>query len=236
MHSEFSFILAGGAVTIAVALILALMSLLSWFIIVERAISLTRERFAQKAFVAEYAACHHIHQLLAIDTNSAMTSLAKKAVLAAEQLEKQGQFTAQDKADFIAKVINRVLVDQSVAEQRGLNALASVGSISPFVGLFGTVWGIYHALESISVSGQATLDKVAGPVGEALIMTAIGLAVAIPAVLAYNAFIKANQNNQHRLNRFAEEIHSLLSAGISLNISPSELASSSVTPLTRPRT
>jgi biopolymer transport protein ExbB len=132
-------------------------------------------------------------------------------------------------------VANRIISDQSQADQRGLSLLASVGSIAPFVGLFGTVWGIYHALESISVSGQATLDKVAGPVGEALIMTAVGLAVAIPAVLAYNALVKANLNNQHRLTRFAEEIHSLLTTGASLNVSNPEQTSASIASLARPR-
>jgi len=97
--------------------------------------------------------------------------------------------------------------------ESGLTVLASVGSVSPFVGLFGTVWGIYHALASISQSGQATLDKVAGPVGEALIMTALGLAVAIPAVLAYNALVRSNRVLSGELERFGYELHTLLTTG-----------------------
>jgi biopolymer transport protein ExbB len=85
----------------------------------------------------------------------------------------------------------------------GLAMLASVGSTAPFVGLFGTVWGIYHALLAIGVAGQATIDKVAGPIGEALIMTALGLAVAIPAVLGYNALVRGNKSHPGALNRFA---------------------------------
>ena len=110
---------------------------------------------------------------------------------------------------------------RSVAEtaanlEQGLSVLASVGSVAPFVGLFGTVWGIYHALAAMGASGQATLDKVAGPVGEALIMTAIGLVVAIPAVLAYNAFVKQNRVINAKLDAFAQDLHIVLTTGAPL--------------------
>ena len=91
--------------------------------------------------------------------------------------------------------------------------LATVGATAPFVGLFGTVWGVYHALVAIGMSGSGTLDKVAGPVGEALIMTGIGLAVAIPAVVAYNAFTRGNRVLTGRLDAFAFELHSFLTMG-----------------------
>jgi biopolymer transport protein ExbB len=91
--------------------------------------------------------------------------------------------------------------------------LASVGSTAPFVGLFGTVWGIYHALINIASSGQIAIDKVAGPVGEALIMTAFGLAVAIPAVLAYNAFTRVNRMVLSQLDGFAHDLHAFLTMG-----------------------
>lgn len=106
--------------------------------------------------------------------------------------------------------------------ESGLSVLASVGSVAPFVGLFGTVWGIYHALTAIGQSGVATIDKVAGPVGEALIMTAIGLAVAIPAVLAYNAYIKANRSVMAELESFAQDLHTLLTTGAPLMIKPGQ--------------
>ncbi|HZX31227.1 MAG TPA: MotA/TolQ/ExbB proton channel family protein, partial [Rhodocyclaceae bacterium] len=96
----------------------------------------------------------------------------------------------------------------------GQTFLATVASAAPFVGLFGTVWGIYHALIAIGMSGQGTLDKVAGPVGEALIMTGIGLAVAIPAAIAYNAFARANRNTLSRLNSFAYDVFAFLATGI----------------------
>jgi biopolymer transport protein ExbB len=91
--------------------------------------------------------------------------------------------------------------------------LASVGSTAPFVGLFGTVWGIYHALMAIGLSGQATIDKVAGPIGETLIMTALGLAVAIPAVLGYNALVRGNKGVLLKLNRFAHDLHAFFVTG-----------------------
>jgi biopolymer transport protein ExbB len=94
-----------------------------------------------------------------------------------------------------------------------LAVLASAGSTAPFVGLFGTVWGIYHALMSIGLAGQASIDKVAGPIGEALIMTALGLAVAIPAVLGYNALVRANKAVLAKLNRFAHDLHAYYVTG-----------------------
>ncbi len=97
--------------------------------------------------------------------------------------------------------------------QDGMVVLASVGATSPFVGLFGTVWGIYHALISISIAGQASLDKVAGPIGEALIMTAMGLAVAVPAVLGFNGLLRGNKQLMERANYFAHDVQAALLAG-----------------------
>jgi biopolymer transport protein ExbB len=94
--------------------------------------------------------------------------------------------------------------------QDGLAFLATVGSTAPFVGLFGTVWGIYHALTAIGIAGQASIDKVAGPVGEALIMTAIGLAVAVPAVLGYNWLVRRNKSSMDEVRAFGNDLHSVL--------------------------
>jgi biopolymer transport protein ExbB len=102
--------------------------------------------------------------------------------------------------------------------QAGLPVLASVGSTAPFVGLFGTVWGIYHALIAISLAGQASIDKVAGPVGEALIMTAIGLAVAVPAVLGYNVLLRRNKVVQERVAHFTHELHAYLISGAKMGL------------------
>ena len=109
--------------------------------------------------------------------------------------------------------MRRVIDEDTARLESGLTVLASVGSTAPFVGLFGTVWGVYHALVAIGLSGQGTLDKVAGPVGEALIMTALGLAVAIPAVLAYNGFVRANRLVLARLDAFAHDLYAVLTTG-----------------------
>ncbi len=111
------------------------------------------------------------------------------------------------------------LIDQEAARvEQGLAVMASAGSASPYIGLFGTVWGIYHALANIGISGQGTLDKVSGPVGEALIiMTALGLAVATPAVLAYNGFTRRNRVWLARLDAFAYDLYALLTVGEKAN-------------------
>jgi len=118
-----------------------------------------------------------------------------------------------DASDWVTRSLRNAIDDCTAQMQAGLAILASVGSTAPFVGLFGTVWGIYHALMSIGVAGQATIDKVAGPIGEALIMTALGLAVAIPAVLGYNALLRANKGVLHKLNRFAHDLHAYFVTG-----------------------
>jgi biopolymer transport protein ExbB len=109
-------------------------------------------------------------------------------------------------------------VEQIVSDlQGGLAVLATVGSTAPFVGLFGTVWGIYHALTAIGVAGQASIDKVAGPVGEALIMTAIGLFTAVPAVLGYNWLVRRNKQCVESVRTFSSDLHNVLLSGTSQN-------------------
>lgn len=116
-------------------------------------------------------------------------------------------------SDWVTSNLRRVIDDSAQRMQAGLTLLASIGSTAPFVGLLGTVWGIYHALISIGASGSASLDQVAGPVGEALVMTAFGLFVAIPAVLGYNALVRSNRLLTSQLNRFAHELHAYFVAG-----------------------
>jgi len=121
--------------------------------------------------------------------------------------------SAIDVADYVQSHIDRRTSMLQSSLQSGMVVLASVGATSPFVGLFGTVWGIYHALISISIAGQASLDKVAGPIGEALIMTAMGLAVAVPAVLGFNGLLRGNKGLMERANYFAHDVQSALLAG-----------------------
>jgi biopolymer transport protein ExbB len=115
-----------------------------------------------------------------------------------------------DLNEWITMSIQRSIENVQSRTQDGLAFLATVGSTAPFVGLFGTVWGIYHALTAIGIAGQASIDKVAGPVGEALIMTAIGLAVAVPAVLGYNWLVRRNKSALERVRSFAADLHAVL--------------------------
>jgi biopolymer transport protein ExbB len=115
-----------------------------------------------------------------------------------------------DMNTWVSMSIQRAIDNIQARTQDGLAFLATVGSTAPFVGLFGTVWGIYHALTAIGIAGQASIDKVAGPVGEALIMTAIGLAVAVPAVLGYNWLIRRNKAAMDRVRGFGADLHAVL--------------------------
>jgi len=115
--------------------------------------------------------------------------------------------------DWIAMSLNRQLEEINAKLNGGIAFLASVGSTAPFVGLFGTVWGILNALIAIGVAGQASIDKVAGPVGEALIMTALGLAVAVPAVLLYNFLVRRNKTALEKVRNFGSDLHSVILSG-----------------------
>jgi biopolymer transport protein ExbB len=129
---------------------------------------------------------------------------------ASSQNDLHGQISL---AEWLTESLRGAIDESAERMQSGLAVLASVGSTAPFVGLFGTVWGIYHALIGIGASGQASIDKVAGPVGEALIMTACGLAVAIPAVVSYNALTRHNKGVINRLHRFARQLHAFFLTG-----------------------
>ncbi|MCM1512395.1 MAG: MotA/TolQ/ExbB proton channel family protein [Oxalobacter formigenes] len=115
--------------------------------------------------------------------------------------------------ELLTESLRGVIDDSTLCLQSGLSILASIGSTAPFIGLLGTVWGIYHALTGISASGQASIDQIAGPVGEALIMTALGLAVAIPAVLGYNTLVRSNRHAIGWMNRFARQLHAYFLIG-----------------------
>lgn len=213
--NSLEFITAGGPVSILVALTLLVMSVASWYLMISKGIAALRTRAALKSDVQKFWNTPNLNAALKAEKNPALAKLAEQAVSAAEHHQthaaKKTDSIAQD--EFVARAMNRSIAEEQANLENGLTVLASVGSISPFVGLFGTVWGIYHALATISASGQATLDKVAGPVGEALIMTALGLAVAIPAVLAYNALVRSNRVLLAELEQFAYQLHTLLTTG-----------------------
>ena len=148
--------------------------------------------------------------LRAQPADNAFASLVQRALDAMADSGKDNLAVAGGMTEYLTRTLNNEVDGEAAASEYGLTVLASAGSASPYVGLFGTVWGIYHALVQIGLSGQGTLDKVAGPVGEALIMTALGLAVAIPAVLAYNAFNRRNRMWLSRLESFAHDLYVLL--------------------------
>lgn len=222
--SGLAFISQGGAVSIMVGLILAVMSVLSWYFIVVKAWQGLHYRQVVSGYIRQFWEKSTLQE--AMQTVQLQSPAFRLALTATESAQHHQQYASQSLAaacsqdEFIVRQLRRSLSQEQAVMESGLSVLASVGSVAPFIGLFGTVWGIYHALTAIGQSGMASLDKVAGPVGEALIMTAIGLAVAIPAVLAYNTFIKANRGVQAELEGFAQDLHTLLTTGAPFMIKP----------------
>ena len=197
------------SITKFVLLLLLVMSVGSWYIIVSKI--LINKKMSEQASQADefFWSGETVSQGAAnLDAQSPYRFIAEagaRAVKTHVGLKKNIPTN-----DWIEMNIQSAVDTVRNASQSGLSFLATVGSTSPFVGLFGTVWGIYHALTAIGISGQASIDKVAGPVGEALIMTAIGLAVAIPAVLGYNWLAKANKAVMDDVREFSEELNGVL--------------------------
>ncbi|MBT9474353.1 MotA/TolQ/ExbB proton channel family protein [Polaromonas sp.] len=221
----------GDIVTKSVALLLLLMSLASWMVILIKTLDLLKyKRLAKSAEDFWHSE----------DFAAGLTKLGEDPGNPLRQLALEGREAAAhhsntkaqlrdtlDMSDWVTRALRNALDEFTAQLQSGLAILASVGSTAPFVGLFGTVWGIYHALLAIGAAGQATIDKVAGPIGESLIMTALGLAVAIPAVLGYNALVRGNKSVLHKLNRFAHDLHAYFVTGARVN----SLGSAQVIPM-----
>ena len=198
----------------SVALLLLAMSVSAWVLILWKAWLLQRARRdiarAVPAFWDAATLDDGRARLAGLDREGVLLPLldAARAQPAGGTLETEAELASQ-----LTRRLRDALHRALAHLQLGQVVLASVGSTAPFVGLFGTVWGVYHALTAIGMSGAGTLDKVAGPVGEALIMTGIGLAVAIPAVVAYNGFVRGQRVLAARLDAFAFELHSFLTLG-----------------------
>jgi biopolymer transport protein ExbB len=192
---------------------LVIMSVATWYILVTKLIEqwrlLASARTSNKSF---WKAASLKEGVKILDKKSAFFFLANTGLEALEHHE--GTLVEQiDLNDWVTLSIQRA-VDEIISRlQGGLVVVATIGSTAPFVGLFGTVWGIYHALTAIGIAGQASIDKVAGPVGEALIMTAIGLAVAVPAVLGYNLLVRRNKLIVEKVRGFSGDLHSVLLSG-----------------------
>ncbi len=191
-------------------LILVLMSVGSWYILVTRLVaSLKLAAEARSVRQSFFKAATLTAGVATLGAGSAFRYIAEAGINAREHHE--GTLTEHiDRNTWITMSVQRSVDEVQSRLQGGLAVLATVGSTAPFVGLFGTVWGIYHALTAIGVAGQASIDKVAGPVGEALIMTAIGLAVAVPAVLGYNALVRRNKVTMDAVRGFAADLHGIL--------------------------
>lgn len=197
-----------------VLITLLLLSIASWYLIVTRALANTLAHREAEAFLQHFWQAASLSEieaaLLRQPADNAFAALAKKSLEALADSGKENLAVAGGMAEYLTRTLNNEVDVEAAKSEYGLTVLASAGSAAPYVGLFGTVWGIYHALVQIGLSGQGTLDKVAGPVGEALIMTALGLAVAIPAVLAYNAFNRRNRMWLAKLESFAHDLYVLL--------------------------
>lgn len=194
-------------------IILAIMSASTWYILVTKLLEQNQLlRQAKRANETFWKAGSVPAGVATLAPKTPFYAVAATGVSALEHHE--GSLVESiDLNTWITLSIQRV-VEQIVSRlQGGLAVLATVGSTAPFVGLFGTVWGIYHALVAIGVAGQASIDKVAGPVGEALIMTALGLATAVPAVLGYNWLVRRNKLGVEKLRGFANDVHSILVSG-----------------------
>ena len=205
------------AISHAVAVVLLLMSVASWLYILSKSWSAWRIRRSAGALDAFWQAPSlpdAIALLTHADAEQVYATLASQSAQAASLGSQPGSLNAaSDPGELITRTLRREINRVSSRLESGLTLLASIGATAPFVGLLGTVWGIYHALNAVSLAGTVQIDKVAGPVGEALIMTALGLTVAIPAVLAYNAFTRVNRITLAELDAFAHDLHAFLTTG-----------------------
>lgn len=205
----------GDVVIKTVAALLLLMSVMSWTIILFRAWRLWQQ-YGQRRRAINFWHITNIQEGLSFlgkpSSNNLFRFIVQQAHDALRHHQSQGKELQQHLPlkEWIDASIGSAIEQSHQRLNRGLGVLASVGSTAPFIGLFGTVWGIYHALVKIALTGQSNLTEVAGPVGETLTMTAFGLAVAIPAVLAYNALLRANRNLLGDLKRFAHNLQSFL--------------------------
>ena len=214
------FISQTDAVGMIVLLLLVGMSLASWYLILTRTIANLGARKRADLFLKRFWEAESLEEMEKMLRNeaadNAFAELANQALTAGRDGSRHGVqklASAGGLSEFVTRALRNSLEQEAARSETGLTVLATAGSAAPYIGLFGTVWGIYHALVFIGISGQGTLDKVAGPVGEALIMTAVGLGVAIPAVLAFNSFNRRNRIWLAQLDGFAHDLYTLVTVG-----------------------
>ncbi|HEY3596416.1 MAG TPA: MotA/TolQ/ExbB proton channel family protein [Paraburkholderia sp.] len=204
------------AITHGVAYVLLAMSIASWCFLIVKSWMLGRaKRQAPRAIAIFWQAStlsDGVAALRLADSERVFTPLAEAALHAAETDVPGALLARVERSERVLRALRNALSKSQRRLEFGQVLLASVGSTAPFVGLLGTVWGIYHALGSIAASGEAQIENVAGPVGEALIMTAFGLVVAIPAVLAYNVLGRMVRQLSEELDGFAHDLHAYVCA------------------------
>ena len=202
--------------------ILLLASVLSWYLIVTKGMHIARASRRSRRFLQVFWDAPNLEavarEISSTGTPEPFSHLLHHGFTAVNHLSRRDSTPSLVDAgapdEMLTRALRRAIEEDKASLEFGQTFLATVASSAPFVGLLGTVWGIYHALMAIGLAGQSSLDKVAGPVGEALIMTGIGLAVAIPAAVAYNSFARATRNTLTQLNSFAYDVHNFLSTGI----------------------
>jgi biopolymer transport protein ExbB len=215
---------SGDIVARSTLVILVIMSFGTWYIMVTKFFEQASIFRAAKAAARDFWKTSSVRDgVQRLKPASPFRYIAENGISATEHHD--GALTdAIDLHTWVTMSIQRAQDTIGSRLQGGLAFLATVGSTAPFVGLFGTVWGIYHALTAIGIAGQASIDKVAGPVGEALIMTAIGLATAVPAVLGYNFLVRRNKSAQEKVRNFSSDLHSILLSGSRVNVAPGATA------------
>ena len=214
------FISQTDAVGMIVLLLLVGMSMASWYLILTRTIANLGVRKRADLFLKRFWEAESLEEMEKMLRNeaadNAFAELANQALTAGRDGSRHGVqklASAGGLSEFVTRALRNSLEQEAARSETGLTVLATAGSAAPYIGLFGTVWGIYHALVFIGISGQGTLDKVAGPVGEALIMTAFGLAVAVPAVLGYNWLVRRNKITMESVRAFGGDLHGVLMGG-----------------------
>ncbi len=199
----------GDAIAKGTLIILIIMSMATWFVLITKLFEQSKLLRQARQINDDFWKAKSLQKAAeSLADDSAYRFIADSGLKATDRHE--GLLDHIDLNTWVAQGIERATGNVQSRLRGGLSVLATVGSTAPFIGLFGTVWGIYHALVSIGMSGQASIDKVAGPVGEALIMTAIGLAVAVPAVLGYNWLVSRNKTCMENLKAFGSDLHSVL--------------------------
>ncbi len=216
-----NFISQADAIALFILTVLFVMSVGTWYYILTKGWRALQARDRSRQFLKAFWTAPNLEavarNLRATGITDPFSHLVHHGFTAVEQHQSRkvnSLIEAGSAEDFLTRSLKRAIDQDKARLEGGLTFLATVASSAPFVGLFGTVWGIYHALMAIGASGQGGLDQVAGPVGEALIMTGLGLAVAIPSAVAYNVFVRLNRNTMVSLNSFAHDVFAFLSTGL----------------------